>query len=440
MIVLATALVIAQVIAFSIIQSQIYNIIERSIRRSQAVTAAHAVKVAIADPDNAVAHLVEDTAIVSAVMYDAPRDISAARRDHILEDKIVKRAGLSSDYTFQARSLGLDIIAEPWIDEPKSQNLEKVGPFTLLYCDLEIAPGRWLSFVVRPRVSFWPPPPPALITLAIGLATVTMFSVLAASRIARPFRDFTNAAERLTAGEPHAPVEVFGPNELRRAQTAFNVMAARLQATLSGQQALLGAIGHDLRTPITSLRLRAEVLGDETERDRMTRALDELQRLTEAALDAASGGVSDAPRQPIDLSSLIATVCDDLADIGQPVRMRDGEGAPIIEGWPGDLARALRNVIENAVRYGGGAHVVWSTKQTKCLICVEDDGPGLPEAELERVFQPLVRLEASRNANTGGHGLGLHITRNIITAHGGRIWLENRPEGGLKASIELPLA
>lgn len=201
---------------------------------------------------------------------------------------------------------------------------------------------------------------------------------------------------------------------------------------------MLAALGHDLRTPITALRLRAEFVGDAGVRDRLIDTLDEMQAMTEGALafvreEDAAGKAT----RSIDLAALLDSLCDDLADLGCDVAFAACERTPY-RCRPEALRRAVRNLIQNAVRYGARARMALRHLGEGIEITVDDDGPGIPEAELEHVFVPFVRLERSRNRETGGVGLGLSIARTVARDHGGDILLANRPDGGLRATIRLP--
>jgi signal transduction histidine kinase len=232
-------------------------------------------------------------------------------------------------------------------------------------------------------------------------------------------------------------VPVRGPAALKDVIRAFNAMSKRLLAILDGQRAMLAAIAHDLRTPITSLKLRLELLDDGESKDRMQASLDELQGVTEAAVDALKAeGVGEAVRA-VDLSALVESVCSDLSDLGENVTYLQTK-ALACRCRPQEIKRAVRNLIENAVRYGKAARVRVEGKASEARIWIDDDGPGIPEAEIERVFEPFQRLEESRSRETGGHGLGLTIARSIARGHGGDIDLKNR-SGGLTACLRIPL-
>jgi signal transduction histidine kinase len=267
---------------------------------------------------------------------------------------------------------------------------------------------------------------------------VAVAAIWAAGRIARPIAGLTNAAERLGRGDALILAPEEGPQDVRKAASAFNAMATRLRRMIEDQRALLSAVGHDLRTPIASLRIRTELVKDPELQGRMLNSLGEMERLTEAALAAARGGESGEPLRPVDLPSLIEAVCDDLSDTGSAVSFAALPSARV-EGRASELRRALRNLIENAVRYGQSARVGLLIAGKFAEINVDDDGPGIPENALAHVMKPFVRLEESRSVETGGHGLGLTIARAIAERHDGELKLQNRAEGGLRATFRLSL-
>jgi signal transduction histidine kinase len=199
---------------------------------------------------------------------------------------------------------------------------------------------------------------------------------------------------------------------------------------------MLAALGHDLRTPITSLRLRAEFIEDEEVRDQILRTLEEMHEMAESTLSFAREEAAQEKARLVDANALISTICTDLADTGLDVTYTD-PGRFAIRCRPVGMKRALRNIVENAVAYGQRARVSASSKNGEAVIVIDDDGPGIPDGEMEKVFKPFVRLEQSRNKDTGGVGLGLAIARSIVRSHGGDIVLQNRPGGGLRAIVSL---
>jgi signal transduction histidine kinase len=322
-----------------------------------------------------------------------------------------------------------------WIVGPAPDSAGR--PPSRLDISVEVAPKRWLN------VSAVPPAVPSVMwpmiwAGALAAVLVAMAAVWAAGRIARPIAGLTAAAERMgrTDGLVLAPEE--GPQDVKAAASAFNTMAARLKRMIEDQRALLSAVGHDLRTPLASLRIRTELVKDSELQAKMRGSIEEMERLTEATLAAARGGESGEPTRPVDLPSLIEAVCDDLAEMGNAVSFASLPSARV-EGRASELRRALRNLVENAVRYGKRAAVSMTAEGGIAAIHVDDDGAGIPDDKLSHVLKPFVRLEESRSVETGGHGLGLTIARAIAERHAGELVLSNRAEGGLRATLRLPL-
>jgi signal transduction histidine kinase len=215
-------------------------------------------------------------------------------------------------------------------------------------------------------------------------------------------------------------------------------MQQRLARLLENRTRMLAAISHDLRTPLTLLRLRAESVENSGERGKMLATIAEMDAMIAATLAFARDEVAAEPRRRTDVAALVASIVDDMVDAGLPVAMEPTEPI-VVECQPGALKRAVTNLLENALKYGERA-LVGVTAKTKALeIEINDDGPGIPEEELVRVFQPFYRVEGSRSRETGGTGLGLAIALAVVQAHDGQLKLSNRPEGGLRACIMLPV-
>jgi signal transduction histidine kinase len=228
-----------------------------------------------------------------------------------------------------------------------------------------------------------------------------------------------------------------GPADVQRTTAAFNVMAEHLTRFVADRTRMLAAIAHDLRTPIAGMRLRAEMIDDAETRERILAGLNDMAEMTETALAFAKADAQAEATRTVDLASLVASVVDDLADMGADVAF-DGPERLDHPCRSSALKRAVRNLVTNGVRYGGAARVRLRRGTDGVDLTVADDGPGIPETELERVFDPFVRLEELRNRETGGTGLGLAIARTIARAHGGDVVLENRSAGGLLARLTLP--
>ena len=214
-------------------------------------------------------------------------------------------------------------------------------------------------------------------------------------------------------------------------------MQVRLTAYLRERTSVLAAMSHDLKTPVTRLRLRAELLGDPQLRLKFTGDLEEMESMVAATLDFLRGTAGSEAVQPVDMMALLESLQADLSEVGSQIKIEGRVLRPYI-GQPTALKRCVRNLLENAVKYGQASSVAVDDNGDRLQILVRDEGPGIPEAELERVFDPFYRVEGSRSRDTGGTGLGLTIAKSIAEIHGGRLTLENRPAGGLEARLTLP--
>jgi signal transduction histidine kinase len=257
-----------------------------------------------------------------------------------------------------------------------------------------------------------------------------------ARRITQPIR---RLAERAATERPERaePLPLTGPPEVRAMGAAYNHMRARIADYLNERTAMLVAIAHDLRTPMTRLSFRLEQLPD-TARAKAQADVEEMRAMVTTLLDFMREGNDTAARVRIDLSALIDTLADDLADIGQDVAVAQRARA-VVRGDAVALRRCIGNLVDNAVRYGGSARMAMAVTGGRVAVHVTDDGPGVPDAILDRLCEPFYRGEASRNRETGGVGLGLAIARTIADSHGGRLAFANRAEGGLRATLTLPL-
>lgn len=270
--------------------------------------------------------------------------------------------------------------------------------------------------------------------LILGLSLVAVLAVglLFVRRLTRPLTHLAEAARAAGKGDHMVRVPETGARELRDAAVAFNDMQSQIAQFEAERTRTLAAVGHDLRTPITSLRIRAEMLDDEA-RAPMVRTLDEMTVMAEGLVAFARGHGEAEKTQALDLARLLHQLCDErAADMAVGARVT-------VRGRPVALTRAFGNLIDNALRYGESARVSLTVEQDEAVIRVSDDGPGIPEERLGAVFEPFVRGEDSRNVDTGGAGLGLSIVRSILRAHGATITLANRPSGGLEATVRMPL-
>lgn len=272
-----------------------------------------------------------------------------------------------------------------------------------------------------------------LTVLALSLVLVLSVAILFARRLAKPLGRLADAARAAGRGDRSARVPEDGAREMREAARAFNAMQTEIAQFDAERMRMLAAVGHDLRTPMTGLRIRAELVDDAEQRDAMIRTLDEMAVMANGLVSYGKEGQEGEKMAPLDFGELIEQLCAD--------RDADCNVAPDIQvrGRRVGLGRAVGNLIDNALRYGGDALVTLSRDGENAVLTIDDTGPGIPPERLEAMFQPFRRGEESRNTDTGGAGLGLSIARMIIIAHGGRIALENRANGGLRATVTLPL-
>ncbi len=285
------------------------------------------------------------------------------------------------------------------------------------------------------------PPLPRRIFVELALLTLGLAAVLflMARATTRPLTELARAAEAVGRGERSAPLRETGARELREATRAFNAMQERLHRYLDSRTRVLAAMSHDLRTPLTRLKLRVESIDDDTLRERFNADLDEMQNMVAGALNLFRGMNHDEPLKPVAIDELVAELQRELAELGTRFEVTGAEPAPLL-ARPLALKRCLTNLLSNAAKYGANPVVLLEDGAGEVVVRVLDDGPGIPPEMLEQVFEPFFRLESSRNSDTGGVGLGLAIARDIAQAHGGSLTLRNRTPHGLEAILRLPRA
>ncbi|MGE0533317.1 MAG: ATP-binding protein [Hyphomonadaceae bacterium] len=294
----------------------------------------------------------------------------------------------------------------------------------------------WLNATARlpgPR----PAPVSAIVGAIVSIIIVGIGAALISRQIGRPLSDLASAARALGSGQTNVAAPVSGPEDVRRASTAFNAMAERLGRQLNRQRQMLWALSHDLRTPITAIRLRAELIEDEGERQRLLASVAEMETLTEQALSLARAGASEEARANVDLAEIARTLCGELQDMGVNITA-EADATLMAECRPSEIARAMRNLAENAAKYGGGGIMrVYRNEVGEAVIEVSDAGPGVAPELLAKLTDPFFRADEARG-EAGGAGLGLAITQAIADSHGGRLVLENRTPRGFCAKLVLP--
>lgn len=313
------------------------------------------------------------------------------------------------------------------------------GQFSL---ELRLPDGRWLHVQAREDQG-WTSLSPADVMLdyfwRIYLLRIIVLVIIAlfAVRLAiRPLNELAQAAQALGNDIRRKPLEVKGPVEVRRAAEAFNAMQQRLQHSLAERTRFLAAVSHDLRSPITRLRLRTEMLDDEQQKQRFRKDLADMEGLVSTTLEFVSSGEINEARQNIDLNALLQSLQADMQDIGEHISLV-GRATRPVSGYARSLKRCVQNLLENAVRYARDVQVIVEELPEQVVITVRDSGPGIAPQQLTQVLEPFYRLEVSRNSDTGGYGLGLSIAHTVATAHGGTLVLNNRPQGGLDAVLTL---
>lgn len=312
------------------------------------------------------------------------------------------------------------------------------GDLSAIEMQLSIAltDGQWLNVGTRferpplqwPWVSFVS----FGITAAIILVSAFWFLL---TQLTGPLLRISRAADSLGRGENVGPLPLIGPAEVRNLTQTFNRMQDRLTRFLADRTRLLAALGHDLRSPLTALRVRAEMVDERETRDSLIASIEEMQEMVDSTLSFARGIASSEDDETVEMGAFLARLRADMLD---SFALHDA-GTVRLRMRPQSVRRALRNVIDNAERYGGEVEVSYGLEGDHAFIRIGDNGPGIPQADLEQVFEPYFRLEKSRSKETGGTGLGLSIARTIIRAHGGDISLANRPQGGIVATVTLPL-
>ncbi len=313
---------------------------------------------------------------------------------------------------------------EMFLVEPFSVGVRKAdGRWTVIAPEKGVGLSQW-----QQRLVLW--------FVLTGIAMSPIVWVFA-RRLAAPIQVFADAAERLGRDPQSPPLEIRGPKEISVAAHAFNQMQGRLRRYVDDRTAMMGAIAHDLRTPLTRLRFRIEALPEE-QRVKYGSDLDQMEEMITATLAFVRDAALPAERTPLELSSLVESLCDEMAETGRQTRVEAGEKV-VVEGDPMALRRLIANLLENAVKFGGAARARVFRDAGNAVVEIDDDGPGIPPQDAEKVFEPFYRREPSRSRQTGGIGLGLAVVRSIARGHGGDVSLINRIGGGLTARVQLPL-
>ncbi|MGE7959040.1 ATP-binding protein [Pseudomonas sp. NPDC089530] len=309
------------------------------------------------------------------------------------------------------------------------------GHYALL---LQLPDDSWLVFTALSRSWGLAPLERNLIVIALVLLSTVLVTLIATRRLARPLQHFAEGARRFGADFRAPPIEPVGPHEIRQAILAFNAMQAQLQHFIKDRTQMLAAISHDLRTPLTRMRLRGEFIDDPEQQQRLFHDVDEMQAMINSALEFFRDDARLEEATSFDLAELLQTLVDDYRDQSIDI-VFIGPPRLVYFGRPLGLKRVMSNLLENAIKYGNEPAIELLAEVELVKVCVSDRGPGIPAEYHEQVFEPFFRMENSRNRNTGGVGLGLSAARAIVLEHGGELRLRNRDGGGLEAWVLLPV-
>jgi signal transduction histidine kinase len=308
-----------------------------------------------------------------------------------------------------------------------------------LVASVEFKDGQWLNFVM-PLTPVGPLVSEENLPLLGGIAAlVVIMTIWALRRLTAPYRTLERAVRRIGEDLKSPPLPEEGSREYRSAAHAVNTMQAQLREYVEDREQLAAALAHDLRTPLTRMKLRLELLKDAAKRKALMNDLGDIEAIARSVVDFATHEVKDEVLERIDFWTLV----DSIVDAYPQVRFAAGSAKArglICIGRPVALRRCVTNLVDNAVTYGERALIGLSGDEKEIVLVIEDDGPGIPEERLEQVFRPFTRVEGSRNRQTGGFGLGLTIARTIARSLGGEVRLENREGGGLRTELRLPRA
>ena len=372
----------------------------------------------------------------------APQQVMDSRMAPVIRGELARALGVPVDRVVIASTSRFPvsdrrvfrIVKDRMAREGEREEHFLIAPFDVA---VQQSDGTWR--VVRPQrgLALDPWQQRIAILLLLSIAVMAPVAYVFARRLSAPIVLFADAAERLGRDPRAAPLSLKGPAEIDMAVRAFNEMQERLRKYVEDRTAMVGAIAHDLRTPLTRLRFRIENVPEEA-RAKMAADIDQMEEMISAALAFVRDTTREGERTPLELSSLLESVCDEMAETGADTEVERGEKI-ILHGDPVALRRLFTNLLENAVKFGGRARARVFRDETGAVVEIEDDGPGIPAEDVDRVFEPFYRREPSRSRQTGGIGLGLAVVRSVARGHGGDVALVNRLGGGLTARVQLPL-
>ena len=303
---------------------------------------------------------------------------------------------------------------------------------------VQLNDGSWLVFSVMTRTWGMPLADRWVVWLCFLAASITVVAVLAARQFSKPIERLAAAVRQFGLNPQAPPIRESGPKELQEVVKTFNAMQAQIQKFVAYRTMMLAAISHDLRTPLTRMRLRGEFIEDPKQQARLFRDVDEMQTMVDEALAFFRDDATAEESTSFDLPQVLLSIANDYADQGVDIGYA-GPAHAVYRGRPLTLKRAFTNVIDNAAKYARNPQIELACEETALVVAIRDRGPGIPPDALDNVFRPYYRIDKSRNRTTGGVGLGLTVAQAIVQGHGGEIILKNRPEGGLEARIVLPV-
>jgi signal transduction histidine kinase len=359
----------------------------------------------------------------------------------MFRNALARTLGVTPDAVVISQS-GPRIIAFGGQGRPAHLTAETAGPEPLLFGRFQIGilqpGGRWLTTRPRPAFGFDPWQQRLLLVSALAALAISPVAWAFSRRLAAPISALAAGAERLGRDPGAPPLNISGSAEVAAAVLAFNRMQQRLRLYVEDRTGMMGAIAHDLRTPLTRMRFRIEA-APEPLREKLAADIDQMEAMVASTLGFVRDIATPHSRRKLEVASLVETVVDEAALTGANASIERADRV-VIDGDPLALKRLVANLVDNAIKYGTCASARVFTDGDMAVIEVDDDGPGMPESEVERMFEPFHRLEGSRSRETGGIGLGLAVVRAVARSHGGDVVLSNRARGGLSARVTLPLS
>lgn len=402
------------------------------------ITAAY--RAVTGHPDNAATLIAELSLPESSFALNNTKladGTSMDAQEQALAQSLRERLELPFETPIRVRLQRADLLAQAGETVSLPVHSPDISNAWILDVDLALPDGRFLYSRHWPAMKHVHWLEALSFSIPIVMLPTFVVAFLFGRRIMRPLNELTAAAKLISRGEQVPRIRPKGPDDVREVLEAFNDMQEQLIRYVQDRTRMLAAIGHDLRTPLTSLRIRAELIDDDQLRTEIITTLKEMTVMTEATLQLTRDDAAQEPLQMVDLGELLSEVVEHQRMLGRQVDWAAPSGIAYC-CRPVHLKRALDNLIDNATRYGNTAVRIIPGVEQGWRIEVDDDGPGIPQDKIEQAFEPFIRLDDSRNQETGGAGLGLAIARSCVRAHGGELSLHERPGGGLRAVISLP--